>query len=425
MAPPKSRAPRRLASYRPLLDGVIFGLALLGILTSVHLGIQQERGFDQGCFGFSASQQVEATFDCEVVTESAASRLFGVSNTTWGLLFYVAVAALTLLAASNVAGKVSEFKAARALWILIGFLYSMYLVYYQFFGIGELCALCLTSAGITTVLLVVQAVDFGKLPPSKSKETTRVDSSKPRRDLAYMGAAVVLLAVLIGADFAYFNSIETTQHASADEVDETLRSASQREASGAIVSASGECSYDPEKPRVRNYSELVSFVDPTLGDAGAPVTVIEYFDPNCPHCATIHPIMMEVMRAKSEKAFFVFKPFFLWSHSIAQSEALYAAAQEGKFFQMLEHQYAIQRPQTGLGEPQLRGIAEEIGMDPDELIKSIERGLYRRTLVEQKEKGVEAGVNSTPAVLINGRFVDATSKTVDCLKVLIDHAAQS
>lgn len=425
MAPPNSRNTSRLASYRPVLDRLIFGLAILGILTSVHLGIQQERGFDQGCFGFSASQQVEDTFDCEVVTESAASNLFGVSNSTWGLLFYIVVAALTAVAAINVGGKVSAFKKTRAVLILAGFLYSMYLVYYQFFGIGELCALCLTSAGITTVLFIVQAFDFTKTDATHREEAARMGSSDLKRDLTYMGAAVVLLAVLVGADFAYFNSIDKAEPEVAAALNEPAQTTSGAASEAPLPGGIGECQYDPEKERVRNYSELVNFFDPALGNADAPVTVIEYFDPNCPHCATIHPVMVQVVRNTSDKARFVFKPFVLWNHSIAQSEALYAAAQEGKFFQMLEHQYAIQQPRTGLSEQQLRSIASEIGMDPDVLIKRIESGLYRRTLAEQREKAIEAGVNSTPAVLINGRFVESTSKTVDCLTQLIEQAARS
>ena len=426
MPPPSKASVRRLASYRPVLDGLIFGLALLGVLTSIHLGIQQERGFDQGCFGFSASQQVEDTFDCEVVTESEASNLLGVSNSTWGLLFYIFVAAITFLVATNAGGRLQQLKGARAVLIALGFLYSMYLVYYQFFGIGELCALCLTSAGITTLLFIGQAVDFAKTgPPSSTDSASRMDSPLPKRRLAYMGAAVVLLVFLIGADYAYFNSIDSPEPALASDLERPAREASSSETAAPTAVAVGECSYDPEKPLVNNYAELVNFFDPTAGTPDADVTVIEFFDPNCPHCATIHPIMMNVVRDRHEQALFVFKPFVLWNHSIAQSEALYAAAQEGKFFLMLEQQYAIQQPRTGLGEPELRQIAENIGMDPDALMQRIESGLYRRTLSEQRQKAIDAGVNSTPAVMINGRFVDGDSKSTDCLKALIDAATRS
>ena len=415
MAHSRSQIPRRLSAFRPAIDRAIFALALLGILTSFHLKIQQDRGFDQGCFGFSASEQVEATFDCAVVTESDASSLFGVSNTIWGLIFYALVAALTAAVAFNWRNRLLQFKKARALLILAGFLYSLYLVYFQFFGIGELCALCLTSAGITTALFALQAADYLTFPSTKERQDS-IMSLKPLREISVMGAAVVLVALLVGADFAYFNNLEPA-------------AAAESPTSAQIVSAetvpTGECIYDPEQAVFDDYRSLINFFDPSRGNAEADVTVIEYFDPNCPHCKTIHPIMNEVIQTHGSKARFVFKPFVLWPHSVAQSEALYAAAQEGKFFEMLDLQYAIQQPQTGLSEAQLRAIATEIGMNPDVLIKRIESGLYRRTLAEAKDKGVQAGVNSTPAVLINGRFVESDSRNVECLRKLIDAAAQS
>lgn len=425
MASRKSRPHRRLASYRAVLDRVIFGLAILGILTSIHLDIQQARGFDQGCFGFSASQQVEDTFDCAVVTESSASSLFGLSNSIWGLLFYIGVAALTAAAAFNVKERLSQFKSARALLILVGFLYTLYLVYYQFFGIGELCALCLTSAGITTALFATQVVDFHKSTPSKMHASNRV-ASKPRREMAYMATLAGLLIVLAGADFAYFNSLDASDGAGTSDpivaADEGAQNVMNSRAADSSPAA-GECAYDSEKAPIEDMSRLINFFDPEKGDPNAPVTVIEYFDPNCPHCKTLHPIVDEVVESHSEKARFIFKPFVLWPHSMAQSEALYAAAQEGKFFEMLDLQYAIQQPQTGLSADQLRAIAEEIGMDSDVLMQRIERGIYRPMLAEQREYAVEAGVTGTPAVLINGRFVE--TRTADCLRQLIDQAAQS
>jgi protein-disulfide isomerase/uncharacterized membrane protein len=415
MARSRSQIPRRLSTFRPAIDRAVFALALLGILTSFHLKIQQDRGFDQGCFGFSTSEKVEASFNCAVVTESDASSLFGVSNTIWGLIFYLAVAALTVAVAFNWKNRLLQFKKARALLILAGFLYSLYLVYFQFFGIGELCALCLTSAGISTALFALQAVDFFTFPSSKQRQDS-IMSLKPIREVSVMGAAVLLVAVLVGADFAYFDRLEPAV---------AVEEPTSAQAVSAEGVPSGECMYDPEHPVVEDYTALINFFDPSRGNAEAEVTVIEYFDPNCPHCKTIHPIMKEVIQTHGDKARFVFKPFVLWSHSVAQSEALYAAAQEGKFFEMLDLQYAIQQPQTGLSEEQLRAIASEIGMNPDVLIKRIESGLYRRTLAETKDKGVKAGVNSTPAVLINGRFVESDSRNVDCLRKLIDGAAQS
>lgn len=432
MASPKSRFARKFATYRPVIDRVVFGVAVLGILTSVHLGIQQKRGFDQGCFGFSTSQQVEDSFDCAAVTQSEASNLFGVSNSTWGLLFYLAVASLTALAAFNVRGKLEQFKWARAALIFVGFAYTLYLVYYQFFGIGELCALCLTLAGLTTILFVLQAVDYRKSPESKTQRAPSMTSISSKRELKYMGAVALLALVLIGADFAYFGSLDVAEPSVAENQPAPRVSNAQADSprtSNAQADSprvgTGECAYDPQKAPVEDFSQLINFFDPEKGNPNASVTVIEYFDPNCPHCKTLHPIVDKVAESHGDKARFVFKPFVLWNHSITQSEALYAAAQEGKFFDMLDHQYAIQQPQTGLSEDQLRAIAEQIGMNPDVLMQRVRSGLYRRMLAEQKEMAADAGVTGTPAVLINGRFVDGRSRTVECLAQLIDQAAQS
>ena len=76
-----------LATYRPVIDRILFVLAILGVLTTVHLWIQQGRGFDQGCWGFNPpSAEEAATFNCEAVVYSDAGKLFGLSNVYWGML---------------------------------------------------------------------------------------------------------------------------------------------------------------------------------------------------------------------------------------------------------------------------------------------------------------------------------------------------
>lgn len=411
----------RLTSYRPVLDRVIFGLAALGLLTSVHLSIQQSRGFEDGCFGFEAAPT--AAFNCGAVTSSAASTFLGVSNSIWGILFHAAVAILTAGAAFAAVNRRSLLKKGRAALIGFGFIYSMYLVYYQFFELEQLCALCLTSAGIVTLMMILQVIDLTKTEPSDPSQSETM-SLKPKRELAYMGAVVVLVAALVGADFVYFQpaapplTVETESEPAARQVADRTPISALNEALPA------ECQYDTDRGPVEDYSQLVNFFDPSKGNPNASVTVIEYFDPNCPHCRTVQSVMNEVMRTHGDEARFVYKPFPLWQHSIAQSEALYAAAQEGKFFEMLDHQYAIQQPSTGLSEQELRQIAQDIGMDPDALMERLESGIYRSTLLQEKQKGIDIGVNSTPTVLINGRFVSRDSRTVECLRRMIEQAAE-
>lgn len=127
----------------------------------VHLWLMVDRGFDRGCFGFSAPT---AVVECEAVIQSDAGSLFGISNAVWGLLFYLGVAGLSALVAFSTGFGATARRLRHAL-IGIGFAYSAYLVYVQATQIGQWCKLCLISAGIVTVLTLLTSWQlFSKQP---------------------------------------------------------------------------------------------------------------------------------------------------------------------------------------------------------------------------------------------------------------------
>jgi protein-disulfide isomerase len=149
------------------------------------------------------------------------------------------------------------------------------------------------------------------------------------------------------------------------------------------------------------------------------VTVIEYFDPNCPHCKDFHQIMKTLVEAHRDDVRFVFKPFPLRRSSLPEIQALYVAHQEGKFSEMLDAQYARQS-RSGIGKRDLRDVASEIGMNPDVLLSRIEQGKYRQKILAQRKKAINIGVESTPTVLVNGYFVK--TRTPECMNTFIERA---
>ena len=397
-----------LARYRPGFEAAIYALALLGILVVVHLWIQQGRGFDRGCLGFTTSEAVEASFDCEAVVESGAGTLFGISNAVLGLLFYLAVAALTFLVTLRRNDEIRLLKQLRLLLVTGGTLYSAWLVYYQASSIGGYCALCLISASVVALLFVLLLIDTLKSGPAPTRRTMP-DSSKRLR--LFAGLAVLTL-VLAGADVAYFSSLPDTP-ATVAEGEGTATP---------VGDPQSECSFNPEIPPISNFDQLVGFAAPTKGNPEAPVTVLTYFDPNCPHCRTLDPIVQQVIEDHGDDARFVFKPFPLWQHSVIQVQALHAAAQEGKFFEMMEGQFELQR-REGLSPEILREIATEIGMDADAMQSRIQAGLYDSMIMSERERAMEAGVRGMPAVIINGRFVAGMSRSRECLGELIERVS--
>ncbi|NND71251.1 MAG: vitamin K epoxide reductase family protein [Rhodothermales bacterium] len=398
---------RKLATYRPLLDGAMIVLGLLGILVVVHLWIQTGRSFDRGCFGFTAPENVTATVDCEAVISSDAGKLFGVSNIVWGLFYYLGVVGLSFLVLYSDLKSIRKKKKLRALIVLVGVLYSGYLSYVQYFTIGEFCKLCLISASIVMIMFILQLIDSFTKPDAGPKMSA--DNIARARKAPFFIALAGLIVVLAGADVMYFSGLEAAPPGASNI---TLEDGQP-----------SECMYDPGKAFVENYREMVGPADPYKGNPESDVIVMEFFDPNCPHCKTMHPLVEALVQAHGDEAHFVYRPFILWEHSVVQVEALHIAAQEGLFFEMLEGQYALQR-QEGLSLQTLEAIAEQIGLSKDLLRSRLERGLFRQVALRQRQNAIDAGVGSVPTVMINGRFVDRSSRTFDCLGELIVTAGE-
>lgn len=185
---------------------------------------------------------------------------------------------------------------------------------------------------------------------------------------------------------------------------------------------SDECSYNEELPPVEDYMSLVSIADPYLGNLDADVTVLEFFDPNCPHCATFHTVMKQVIEDSGQHARFYMIPFPLWRYSLLQAEALFVAAQEGKYFEMLDAQY-IHQKQGGMSLDEVTVLAEDIGLDPETFRSRVEQGLNQPMILDRRTRIAETGVRGTPSLMINGRFVASDSKSRLCLNELIAEAA--
>lgn len=183
------------------------------------------------------------------------------------------------------------------------------------------------------------------------------------------------------------------------------------------------CAYSTSISPVEDWERLISMGDPSIGNPDAGVTVIEYFDPNCPHCKTLHPIMTRVVADRKDVAVFYKIPFPLWRYSLPQIEALYVAAQDNRYYEMLNMQYARQQA-GGLGIDALVAIAGEIGLDPVIFKERLERGLNQKSIISRRQEIADLGVRGTPAVMINGRFVSSDSKSYECLVQLIDGAAE-
>jgi NhaA family Na+:H+ antiporter len=143
--------------------------------------------------------------------------------------------------------------------------------------------------------------------------------------------------------------------------------------------------------------------DHVLGDASAAVTLVEFADFECSHCARAVGLVDEVRARLGARLRFAYRHFpipELHPHAQLAAEASEAAAAQGRFWEMhallFGHQDALDRAS-------LVGYAERLGLDVDRFAGDLDGGAFRQVVDLQAEGGQWLGVNGTPAFFIDGR----------------------
>ena len=166
--------------------------------------------------------------------------------------------------------------------------------------------------------------------------------------------------------------------------------------------------------------------DHTQGPSDAPVTLVEYGDYECPHCARAHPVLKLVLRRLGDRLRFVFRNFPLTElhpHAELAAEAAEAAGTRGRFWEMHDMIYDHQR--EGLEAEDLAQYAGVIGLDAIAVMQDVASHTYLPRIREDFMGGVRSGVNGTPTFFINGVRFDGDWTDVDGFVEAINGAAVS
>jgi protein-disulfide isomerase len=141
--------------------------------------------------------------------------------------------------------------------------------------------------------------------------------------------------------------------------------------------------------------------DHVRGPANSPVTLVQYGDYECPYSGAAYPIIKKVQSRLNERLRFVFRNFPIDSHPHAQqaAEAAEAANSQDKFWEMHDLLYENQRH---LRDEDLRGYAENLGLDVELIAKELDEHLHATRVHDDFLSGVRSGVNGTPTFYING-----------------------
>lgn len=161
----------------------------------------------------------------------------------------------------------------------------------------------------------------------------------------------------------------------------------------------------------------IEIAEMTLGEANAPVKIIEYASFTCPHCASFHEESFKQLKAEyidTGKAHFTYREVYfdraaLWASMLARCGG------EEKFFGLSDLIFKGMRDWVGDGDPVkmadgLRKIGRIAGLDGGAIDACLEDQAKAEALVGWYQTNSEADdINSTPTFLVNGTRVEGNN----------------
>jgi protein-disulfide isomerase len=179
----------------------------------------------------------------------------------------------------------------------------------------------------------------------------------------------------------------------------------------------------PEPPRAPVERKQVAATGPARGPEGAPITIVEFSDFQCPFCSRAIKTVDEVLAAYPNQVRLVFRHFPLEFHKQAPkaAEASMCANDQGKFWEYHDTLFANQQ---ALEVPQLKEHAKKVGLDTARFDKCLDSGEKAAVVNADLDDGKKVGVNGTPAFFINGVLLSG-AQPIEEFKSIIDAELQA
>lgn len=155
-------------------------------------------------------------------------------------------------------------------------------------------------------------------------------------------------------------------------------------------------------------ADLVTGGDHVLGAAGAPLTVIEYLDFECPVCGRFFDETYPTIRRDyidTGRVRWVVRQFPLRQvhpHAQAAAEASECAGEQGAFF---AYHDVLFENRDALDDDSLSSYAGQVGIERTAFDACFETGAQAGKVQADFESGIELGFSGTPSFLIGTQRV--------------------
>ena len=231
--------------------------------------------------------------------------------------------------------------------------------------------------------------------------------------LRSLGVLILVLAVAAGAWFAFDEGFRSQRTAlvdgGADAFERQVRAYLLENPEVIVEALQGL----EERRRTADLNEVQTVIqsraEELLNDPASPVggnpegdvTLVEFFDYNCPYCRRVGPVMIEA-EADDPELRIVYKEFpILGPNSTAAAKVALATHRQGRYNDF--HKALMQANGTA-GEASALSLAEDLGLDMDRLKEDMEAPEIQAAIDRNLALAQELRITGTPSFIIGDQF---------------------
>ncbi len=154
-----------------------------------------------------------------------------------------------------------------------------------------------------------------------------------------------------------------------------------------------------DTPLIRSYA-------PVIGNANAPVTIVEFFDPACEACRAFHPVVKGILEEHGDQVRVILRYATFHEGSDEAVKILEAARLQNVFEPVLEALLEAQPQWADHGAPRIDRAWEAAvaaGLDLSQAESDAQSDEIEQRLEQEQADVVTVGVRQTPTFFVDGR----------------------
>jgi len=364
------------------------GIAVSAVTLWIHRGLAVTGG------QYTSFCTIDETVNCDVVLSSSYAYLLGLPVAAWGLAAYALVGGLAF-AAWRAERFTKRLQVSLAAFLLASAcaLFSLYLAAIAIFVLRAVCLLCTALYIVTGGLVAATWLGYRHLRAECLGPGLSRVRFAGRTRLVLGGVGLWLTAVLAAVGYEVLGSRGTP---------DTLSEIAEREP--------GFYRWYMQQPLQSIPADGGQF----KGSERAPVTIVEFSDFECGHCAKAYRVLKEIFPRYRSQIRLVFRHFPLDSscnssvqrplhrYGCAAAIAAECAAEQGRFW---EYHDMLFENQARLDPASLLAYAQELRLDMGRFQACMKSDAARSRVLRDVAEGMRLGIDSTPTFFVNGRTI--------------------